>query len=239
MLCISCNISLFSIYRITASTFLSYTYRLLLRFVLLCICRGRAYETLISYCLLFHFELPQRCSTLTKIKYQRKKTESVEKEEWEEWGGREKNRSKKTDALDTENLFFVWIQMKWITFVHVLIKSFLTCYIFYARFFYIYIMLNSPPNTSIVRLCGVPFQIVYVPYNFYLLWNVLLLFNIPVPLISPKNHTIIKRTHSEIKLLLLNNNVIWTENIALIYVLHGGCVCVCATIRLWWLWCWA
>lgn len=131
-----------------------FCFALLLCFVLLCICRGCAYETLISYCLLFHFELPQRCSTLTKIKYQRKKTESVENERnegnekrerekerkgkvnrriWE----REKNRSKKTDALDTENLFFVWIQMKWITFVHVLIKSFLTCFIFYARFLYI------------------------------------------------------------------------------------------------------
>lgn len=43
-------------------------------------------------------------------------------------------------------------------------------------------------------------------------------FKIPVPLISPENHTIIKWTHSEIKLLLLNNNVIYTENIALIYV---------------------
>lgn len=112
-------------------------------------------------------------------------------------------------------------------------------------FFILYAHFSSKYIVSL--LCGVPSQIVYVPYNFYLssarlLWNVLLLFNNPVvPLISPKNHTIIKRTHSEIKLLLLNNNVICTENIALIYVLHGGCVRLClfisATIRFWWLWC--
>lgn len=142
----------FSIYRITASTFLSYTYHRLLCFVLLCICRARAYEPLISSCPLFHFELRQRCSTLT-INEQKNNR------------GREKCGSKKTDMFfDTENLFFVWIQMKWITFVHVLIKSFLTCYIFHACSFF----------PSIPSLCGSPSKIVYVLYNFVFTWARLL-----------------------------------------------------------------
>lgn len=216
---ISCNISLFfqSIELLRLHFFHT---RTVFCFVLFCICRAHAYETLIWYCF-YCFILSRKDAQLWRKLNAAKdgQRENTEKEWWKKDIDRRGNRH----FHNEKSILFVWIKMKWITFVHVLIKSFLTCYIFHARFISIFFSYKR----VLVYLCVVHILVLLPESGF---WNVLLLFWIPVPLISPKNHTIIKWTHSEIKLLLLNNEVIYTENIVLIYVLLGGCIS--ATIRL-------